>query len=367
MNNKHVQDQLSTYLDNRLSLDEATHVKTHLQTCLECEKVYKELSAMIGWMKKVPKPAHNFGLETRLVAKMKGQLNKTVLPRFSWTTISGGVATALVAIFLLITVRENPLDNQVPHQFRQEEIPIATQGRDRIDDRKIIAPKTDPPQIPIGQKKAHRLALAPSKHQEVTFAPQSVNREADVASEYRNRSYDISAEAEKKFKSGQETGFGSAATGGVASGVAGGVAFNESFLRANNKLSKKIPPPLYSEYSRLTCDITEPEKHVIRNQEEWEFLLKHMGLQLPAQIFPSVDFSEQMVVAVFMGEQTSGGYSIHIIGEEYRNTTTGKVLIVKIQEKRPDPELAVITMITQPYHLKLLPLFTGPVEFEKMK
>ena len=65
----------------------------------------------------------------------------------------------------------------------------------------------------------------------------------------------------------------------------------------------------------------------------------------PGFSIPSIDFSEETVIAVFMGEKTSGGYAVSVesVKEE------GEQVIIQIKEIKPGPKDMVTMAITQPF------------------
>lgn len=74
---------------------------------------------------------------------------------------------------------------------------------------------------------------------------------------------------------------------------------------------------------------------------------------------PKIDFQQQMVIAVFMGEQRTGGYAIAI----ERITELEKELQVLVRLTRPKANTNRIMMITQPHMIVALPRSSKPVDF----
>lgn len=92
---------------------------------------------------------------------------------------------------------------------------------------------------------------------------------------------------------------------------------------------------------------------VIKSQQQLDTLYKELGLAAA----PKVDFEKNNVVALFMGQKNTGGYSISIKGISIENDTT----IVKIKETMPEGMAA--TVITAPYCIAIIPK-TDKVEFD---
>ncbi|HEY9838969.1 MAG: protease complex subunit PrcB family protein [Candidatus Sericytochromatia bacterium] len=104
--------------------------------------------------------------------------------------------------------------------------------------------------------------------------------------------------------------------------------------------------------------ILTPRYVVAQDAESFRQLwIEHVG---SADNLPAVDFSREMVVAAFMGEQPSGGYALTIqeVAEEAGH------LKVRVLKSRPSPEQMVIQMLTAPAHLLAIPRRDLPIDFE---
>ena len=75
---------------------------------------------------------------------------------------------------------------------------------------------------------------------------------------------------------------------------------------------------------------------------------------------PEVDFSTNMVVAVFMGEVNTGGYALRI----YDIVETESSVVVKMERTEPGPTCIVPQVLTQPYHMIQIARAEKPVTFE---
>ena len=88
------------------------------------------------------------------------------------------------------------------------------------------------------------------------------------------------------------------------------------------------------------CTHRERRDYIIQTQQEWDDLW-------PSSEAPDIDFSSNIVLAVYMGEQTTGGYHIEIM-----NISENVVLTrVYIRETSPSPHDFTIPTLTQPYHI----------------
>ena len=91
---------------------------------------------------------------------------------------------------------------------------------------------------------------------------------------------------------------------------------------------------------------TQAKNYVITSDEDWErlWLIVHNSDTPP---LPGIDFTKQMIIAVFQGEKSSGGYGIAITDL----IKVGKRLRVKVTELEPDLSCVTLTVVEQPYHI----------------
>jgi hypothetical protein len=104
--------------------------------------------------------------------------------------------------------------------------------------------------------------------------------------------------------------------------------------------------------------IIDSKEVVARSDAEWKTLWQESG---SAQPLPAVDFSKEMVAAVFLGSRPTGGYSVEIVGARLE----GEVLIIDYAERRPGRAEIVTQVLTSPFHMVRLPAHKGPVRFQK--
>src|SRR5690554_1328146 len=123
-----------------------------------------------------------------------------------------------------------------------------------------------------------------------------------------------------------------------------------------------------------SCGITKSNKEVSyqvltdssyqgKKQESFEVIDNHNDLNklyatINDELVPNIDFAKSRVVALFMGEKNTGGYTI---GIESVRQEKGKV-IVKVKKTYPD---GMATMaLTQPYMIAKIDT-TRKIEFEE--
>jgi hypothetical protein len=106
--------------------------------------------------------------------------------------------------------------------------------------------------------------------------------------------------------------------------------------------------------------ITGPRAVVIEDRARWQALWKeHMGeTESPA---PEVDFAKEAVIAVFAGQQRTGGYSIDI--ELQKDSSSGLRALYRVRPPKPDSFR--LMMITQPFVLLKVARPSGAVVLKK--
>lgn len=85
---------------------------------------------------------------------------------------------------------------------------------------------------------------------------------------------------------------------------------------------------------------------IVSNINDWEELWNETVTWTPDER-PFVNFNESMVIAVFMGEQTSGGFEIEIL--ELKEADD--VIEVVSKFTVPDGGSGFTTALTQPFHM----------------
>ena len=107
--------------------------------------------------------------------------------------------------------------------------------------------------------------------------------------------------------------------------------------------------------------IMSPREAVVRTTAQWDALWR---AHLPARPPAAVDFSKDMVVAVFLGSRPTPGYGVTIVSA----VEEGNVLRVRYRETSPPPDAILAQVITFPYQIVAIPKSTSTdVSFEKIK
>jgi hypothetical protein len=84
----------------------------------------------------------------------------------------------------------------------------------------------------------------------------------------------------------------------------------------------------------------------------------------PDRAMPNIDFSREMLVAVFMGSRPNAGFSTAIVS----TTAAAGVLMVRYSETKPSPGAVAAQILTFPYHIVAIPKAdVKDVRFEKVQ
>lgn len=117
-----------------------------------------------------------------------------------------------------------------------------------------------------------------------------------------------------------------------------------------------------TELKGTTSGIVSHQLTVVRNAGEftglWE---KHIEPFSPAPEEPGVNFDTDMVIAVFAGEQASGGYAIEVMNVREND----EFMMVDVEFTRPGETCIVTQALTQPFHFVVLEADDKPMNFDE--
>jgi hypothetical protein len=108
-----------------------------------------------------------------------------------------------------------------------------------------------------------------------------------------------------------------------------------------------------------TSGIDERREVVVRGVAEWEALWREHGGRTSA---PDIDFTREMVVAVFSGTRPTGGYSVQILSA----AREADAFVIQYAERQPAGDTIVTQVLTAPFHMIRLPRVEGPVRFSRL-
>jgi hypothetical protein len=107
-------------------------------------------------------------------------------------------------------------------------------------------------------------------------------------------------------------------------------------------------------------NIEDARQVLVRTEAEMRQLWQQHA---PNRPMPTIDFSREMVVGVFMGSRPNAGFSTAIISA----TAANGALIVRYSETKPSAGVVTAQILTFPYHLVAIPKAeVKDVKFEKI-
>ena len=116
------------------------------------------------------------------------------------------------------------------------------------------------------------------------------------------------------------------------------------------------PPPPAQEWHGTDTSVTHGGNVIVRTDEAWTHFWSEHHPHEPA---PDVDFTQNMVVGVFVGSRPAEGFDVFISNIR---TEQGS-LIVNFREIAPPPGTFAVNVSVHPYALKVIPRSKLPVKF----
>src|SRR3989338_2408486 len=117
----------------------------------------------------------------------------------------------------------------------------------------------------------------------------------------------------------------------------------------------------------LYCGISQPSQLIIRDQDSWETFWKSaMAPYGGRKVAPPVDFESDMIVGVFLGRKPQPLSDIRIVdSRRIQLKDQPETLCVLYRELEQIKGAFSPNTPIQPYSLKKIPVFNGPVVFQK--
>lgn len=123
------------------------------------------------------------------------------------------------------------------------------------------------------------------------------------------------------------------------------------------------------EWRGVQCAVTQPREALFRHADKWAaFWRKGMAPFSPRlKEVPAIDFAKDMVVAVFLGERPTPHYQVEITSVRRERQADGEALVIRYREI--DAMVGVFNppFTVQPYHLKRVPRYDGPIRFKRIR
>lgn len=112
------------------------------------------------------------------------------------------------------------------------------------------------------------------------------------------------------------------------------------------------PSVIRNRWQAYYCGITRPGTIIAADQAQWNVLWARLNAnRIPAEPAPTLDFTANVVVGVFMGMHSTGGFGIEILDVR----RDGDAVSVIVHERTPQMGQGVTMALTQPYSVVLIP------------
>ncbi|MBK8576116.1 MAG: hypothetical protein IPN90_10755 [Elusimicrobia bacterium] len=399
-------EQLSAYLDGALTLTEKAEVDRALAKSPKLRQELAELKQLGTLLKSVPAPTPPAGFYHLRQIKSKPR-PRAWLP---WTFPLLGAATA--ALVMVYVARDSKLSfhsSQIKMQsVRSADFAIPERANEESDaaleDRKDAGPQLKaigkfyqeqpyPPTPTIGSKKELDFSGGTTSGSPATRSP-SLQRESGqtLRGASRQEGAGISgfnAESLEKTKTLASAPAGREPTVSPQTSHsfekengAPGADFNDPERNkilvpqaplAGKKIRKSEAAEMKpsqrqkagspsQEWQGDSSGIEDYREIVIRDAGAWAKLWNehqsNMGFPSPV---PAVNFKDSMVVGIFLGERGSSGFNVQMTETI---VTKDEVVILHIETSAASGMMQ-LTVMTQPYHLKIIPHTNLPVRFKK--
>ena len=105
--------------------------------------------------------------------------------------------------------------------------------------------------------------------------------------------------------------------------------------------------------------IDEPREVIARTAAEWQAIWKQHD---PTAPLPAVDFTQSMIVGIFLGSRATAGFAVEITTVTTANGRT----VVEYRERRPGSDAFVAQVLTSPFHAVRIAHTAQPVQFSRV-
>ena len=123
--------------------------------------------------------------------------------------------------------------------------------------------------------------------------------------------------------------------------------------------SQLIATETPNEWRGAFCAESRPSTRVITTLQEWEKLWR-LGMNHTP---PDIDFTKHFAVAVFLGSQPTGGYSVDFL----EPLADARDVLIRYTVLAPSSKSFVIQAFTQPYAIKLFNKTERKISLAEMK
>ncbi|MEI7904746.1 MAG: protease complex subunit PrcB family protein [Candidatus Firestonebacteria bacterium] len=296
-----IKEFMPDYIEDELSEIEMNEVEDHVKGCKPCEKELAALSMTAQLLKSLPRFMAPTGMLSNVKKELKARrsLFQRVYPVLKWSVVGLGLAAIL---YMMIEFgATNPLFPLLAAKFS-----INTGRAGAEQSLAILSEKENPGRRTTVKNKTNKI----DETSQPLPALELANTDRSITAPKNPSSLE-----EKKTNAGVY-----ALTGG-------------------------------------NCAVTEPTEQVFNSLAAWESFFQKT---FPEKKYTGdINFKESMLVAVFIGERSSAGYSVNITDVVFGKTK----ITVKYEEVKPTGPAA--SVLTSPYAVFAVRKSDLPVEFIK--
>ncbi len=142
----------------------------------------------------------------------------------------------------------------------------------------------------------------------------------------------------------------------------GFLIWNQYIIKTPIQASKELP------FETIEIGSYGKEKqrkdYTITNQHDWQDLWdKIYSTRSPKPSLPKIDFTQSIIIGVFLGQRNTGGYSIEIT----KVLETEKNIEVLVEETSPGEGCMVSMALTYPMHIIKIQKVDKEIEFKPEK
>lgn len=110
--------------------------------------------------------------------------------------------------------------------------------------------------------------------------------------------------------------------------------------------------------------MTESKFMTIKNKKDLDTLYNLINTgKIPKSETPKINFDKETVVALFLGERTSGGYSIWVENV----LSVNNIITINYKIKTPKRGEMVTSVMTQPYYIIKIPKVINELVFRQLE
>jgi len=357
---KHVEDQISSYIDGQMKHGEKAAFEKHIHECDECKKMLKETQKAVleaRGLKEKPLP---HGYFDRLSVKLDKAGEKKPKWNFNFVSYMQGFATAAALILVVVMTRYTLKETNNFQNIRA--------GKNAESNYATVTnlPATQVQGGLAGLKnkdetKFAGLSFAPAE--QIAAAPEAGNsgQLEDKEQALTYNTVKTFGQAEKKEEEQAPVIMEKPAIESKTYSTAAPAAM------VSAKKAKQLKVTIGEQNGEWTGTYSQQKEAsymVFKNLVAWQkFSESDSDIYSEHPDIDMTDFSSNMLVAVFIGEKPTAGYSVEITEID---KGTDKI-IVKYKINAPAKDSITAQVLTHPYCIKATATSTLPVEFQEIQ